>query len=202
MSRWASLILLLTALAATAQTAPPVIQENATFCDGQYALCIKASCEPIISRDKDTNEFTVTGANCVCDVVDGWSMGPDPCSEREPVQSSGKTYLISTYSNLYNKTNSTLTCATASLWAWCYGAPCVVDEKNPTKAVCTCPVMNTPYKTLGGGCRQANCSGLWSAASYAEDWFANNYFAKVMTEDKLPHNPPAGDCANTPASSK
>lgn len=197
-----SLIALLASLSLSAQTTPPTPPAPppsdiaaATFCNGEYALCIKAPCEPIVSRDSDGN-LTITGANCTCQVELGWSMGPDSCDARKPVKSDGRTYLISTYSNFYNKTDLTLTCETPSVWGWCYGAPCVINEDDPTKATCTCPVKTSAYKTLGGSCQQANCSGLWSAASYAQDFFANHYFFKFMTDNKLqpPPNPPARDC--------
>ena len=50
------------------------------------------------------------------------------------------TTLMSTYSNRFNATNKTLSCSsTDTLWAMCYGAPCVIDSKDPNKASCTCP---------------------------------------------------------------
>lgn len=104
---------------------------------------------------------------------------------------------MSTYSNFFNKTSLTLTCPSQeTVWAWCYGAPCSIDPKDPSKAICTCPVQTGPAKTLGGACRGDACTSIWSAASFAEDWFANNYFAYYMKKNDLqpPANPPAQDC--------
>ena len=59
----------------------PVIAAAAdpdTFCKGQYALCIKAACRPIVTRNSD-GTFAVQEANCLCDVENGWSMGPGSC---------------------------------------------------------------------------------------------------------------------------
>jgi hypothetical protein len=109
------------------------LKAAATFCDGTYALCIKAACAPIASRSSGGGN-AIDSALCSCEVVKSWSMGPASCAARMPVQQGGYTYLISTYSNLFNATNKTLTCSsTETLWAWCYGAPCVVDSKDPNK---------------------------------------------------------------------
>ena len=139
------------------------IQNQANFCEGTYALCIKAPCSGIPTLDRLGN-YVIDRALCACDVVEGVSMGPGSCEDREPVTQQGRKYLISTYSNRYNDTNRTLTCENPkTVWAWCYGAPCVVDEKDPGKATCTCPVMQSPMSTLGGNCRQDACEGIWSA---------------------------------------
>jgi hypothetical protein len=124
-------------------------------------------------------------------------MGPGSCQERKPVVADGRTYLISTYSNYFNASNLTLTCPSEStLWAYCYGAPCVVDEKDPSKATCTCPVKTSKMKTLGGNCRLPACRSIWSAGTYADDKFANDHYFKYMTEHHYqpPPLPPAKDC--------
>jgi hypothetical protein len=172
------------------------IQAQATFCDGTYALCIKAPCSPIPTLDRLIN-YQVDHALCSCNVVDGWSMGPGECEDRAPITQGGRTYLISTYSNLYNDQEQTLSCASDdTLWAWCYGAPCVVDEKDPQKAVCTCPVETGPANTLGGDCRQGACDGIWSAATPAGDVFANEHYYQWMKKNQpdQPVNPPAPAC--------
>lgn len=176
------------------------LQEQATFCDGTYALCIKAPCEPIPTLDRLIN-YEVEHALCSCDVVSGWSMGPGACADRAPVTQGGRTYLISTYSNLYNDEEKTLSCdSRETVWAWCYGAPCVVDENDSSKAVCTCPVETGPAGTLGGGCRQAACEGIWSAATPAGDLFANENYYQWMQKNQpdVPVNPPAPKCPVVP----
>src|SRR5262249_33365363 len=123
----------------------PPEMAKAQFCPGPYALCIKALC----------NNPSGTGAgqkvDCSCDIVDGWSMGPGTCKDR-------LTSLMSTYSNYYNTSEKTLFCESKStVWAWCYGAPCTVDAKDPKKAICSCPVQTGPMMTLGGSCDPGNC---------------------------------------------
>jgi len=183
--------LILSCLALPAAAAPPAKKgavkvpprmSKAEFCPGPYALCIKALC---------TNP-SGTGAgqkvDCSCDVVDGWSMGPGTCKER-------LKSLMSTYSNLYNTDNKTLFCESEStVWAWCYGAPCTVDPHDAKKATCTCPVQTGKMMTLGGSCEPANCAKTWSAATPAEDAFANYHFYEVGKSKGA--NPPAAQCGN------
>jgi hypothetical protein len=176
------------------------IQQHATFCEGTYALCIKAPCSAIPTLDR-LGTYAASHALCSCEVVKGWSMGPGACADRQPIEQHGRTYLISTYSNRFNSEEKTLSCADAkTLWAWCYGAPCVIDSKDPGKAVCTCPVQQSAAMTLGGGCRQDACSGIWSAAVPQGDAFANEHFYRYMQKNHpdVPVNPPAAAC---PASS-
>src|ERR1051325_2564956 len=79
------------------------IQNQATFCEGTYALCIKAACTGIPTMDRLGN-YVIDRALCACDVVQGVSMGPGACQDRAPVTQQGRTYLISTYSNRLNDT--------------------------------------------------------------------------------------------------
>src|SRR5262249_32966880 len=119
------------------------------------------------------------------------------CSDRDPVQQGGRTYLISTYSNRFNDARRTLTCSEAkTAWAWCYGAPCVLDEKDPNKATCTCPVMQSAMSTPGGDCEKQACSSIWSAAILEGDAAANRHFYTYMQEHhpNVPVNKPAQAC--------
>ena len=171
--------------AAAGTGAPPSFGGHAVFCHGQYALCIKALCPTPQGLPTPGQKI-----DCECDIVDGWSMGPDTCDDR-------RQNLVSTYSNLYNTTNKTLFCENKStIWAWCYGAPCTVDPKDPKKARCSCPVEQSAAKTLGGNCKPSACDQVWSAATPAEDAFANTYFYKVGKEKGYSPNPPAVGCSN------
>lgn len=173
---------------------------QSTFCDGTYALCIKAPCSPIPTLDRIGNYY-VEHALCECNVVQGWSMGPGSCPDRAPMEQNGRTFLISTYSNLYNAEEKTLACGEGTTWAWCYGAPCVVDELDPSKATCTCPVETGPGSTLGGDCHAGACNGIWSAATPAGDAFANRHYFEWMKRNQpgVPVNPPAAACTAPPA---
>ena len=176
------------------------LKRAAQFCKGEYALCIKAPCTPMASRGK--GGAGVESALCSCDVVDGWSMGPASCDARMPGHDGSFTTLMSTYSNLFNATNRTLSCtSTDTLWATCYGAPCVVDAKDPKKANCTCPLKQSAANTLGGDCQQSACSSIWSAATPQADAGANEIFAAYMKKNNptVPSLPPAAACPATSA---
>jgi hypothetical protein len=179
------------------------IQNQAVFCNATYALCIKAPCVPIPTMDRLGN-FTIDSAACSCSVETGWSMGPGQCADRAPVTQGGRTYMISTYSNFFNNMhgtlNNTLACNSSTPWAWCYGAPCVVDENSPENtATCTCPLQTGPMQTLGGNCTADNCKFIWSAATPAGDNVANELFAAYMQRNGYSHNPPAALCTASPS---
>jgi len=182
--------------------APPAsgpIQEQAVFCDGPYALCIKAPCLPVINESGET-----VSAVCSCVVELGYSMGPAACDARKPVVKNGRTFMMSTYSNYFNTQEKTLTCSFATqIWAWCYGAPCVVDPLDPKKTTCTCPVSTGTMQTLGGKClsNSGGCTELWSAATPANNKFANDYFYAYMKKNhpNYPVNPPAAMCTGPTA---
>lgn len=181
---------------------PPILQEQATFCRGTYALCITAQCAAVPTLDR-LNNYYVTHALCECDVVQdsadhpAWSMGPGACEDRGPVTQNGRTFLISTYSNLYNDTNKEVECGEKTVWAWCYGAPCVVDEADTSKALCNCPLVQGRADLLVSDCSgQDYCSQIWSAAVPAGDCFANHYYYKWMTDNGHTTNPPATLCKN------
>jgi hypothetical protein len=182
------------AFAAAASAAPPgtppTFGGHAVFCNSRYALCIKAYCPT-------PHGMPAAGGtiDCVCDIINGWSMGPDTCEDRQ-------TNLVSTYSNLYNPGHKTVACTSAStLWAWCYGSPCKPDPKNPQKAICTCPVLQSAAVILvpENECKTAACDKVWSAATSQESKFANDYFFTVGKEKGYNPNPPAPSCSATTA---
>lgn len=173
----------------------------AVFCEGPYALCIKAEC--LMLADGQAN-FTFA---CSCDVLPGWSMGPAACSARKPYVKDGITILMSTYSNAYNAKHRTMSCDNEDQkWAWCYGAPCAVDPADPTKAVCNCPIRKGKMQTLGGTCGKTGggCDGRWSAARPVNDKLANDYFYAYMRKNhpNYPTNKPADLCEPVPAPTK
>lgn len=180
---------IMVAASAPAGAATPDIKRPAVFCLGEYALCIRALCNPNPSSN-DT-------VSCACVVENGWSMGPGSCEDRRNAARNGTP--TSTYSNLFNNVDKTLTCASPDTkWAWCYGAPCTVDPNNPKAAICTCPVKTGAMRTLGGHCDHGSCNQIWSAATPQDDRFANNHFYNHMTthHPKYTANEPALACFN------
>ncbi len=165
------------------------ITRQAVFCQGTYALCIRALCTPDPSGG--------TTVECACVVEQGWSMGVGNCASRQPVTKDGVTTIVSSYSNAFNNADKTLTCANKDTkWANCYGASCVVDSHDPKAAACKCPTQTGAMSTLGGSCDHDNCSKIWSAATPAAQHIVSRYFYRYMKQHhpKDPTNPPAAAC--------
>jgi hypothetical protein len=165
------------------------VTRQAVFCQGTYALCIRALCTPDPSGG-DTVE-------CACVVQQGWSMGPGNCASRQPVTKDGVTTMVSSYSNAFNNVDKTLTCANKDTkWANCYGAPCTVDSHDPKAAACKCPTQTGQMSTLGGSCDHDNCSKIWSAATPPAQHIVSRYFYRYMKKHHptYPTNPQAEAC--------
>lgn len=166
---------------------------DAVFCDGYYALCIKALCK--------TPAKGTFVTECHCDVVQGWSMGPAACtvagrSQTTPPAPGGA--IMSTYSNYYNTSEKTLTCGDSTRWAWCYGAPCKVGTDGKT-ATCLCPICASAASTLGGNCKRSNCDQIWSAATPKNDVIANELYYHYLTNKGISVPGPATYCAGSAA---
>ena len=153
-----------------------------TMCNGTYALCIKAPCE---------KKPGASNVPCSCIIQTGWNMGPNSCSDRQK-------NLTSTYSNLFNLGSATVSCPASTEWAWCYGATCQVDPRDPTRAICNCPTSTKPTVILvaASSCSDSSkvCSILWSGAMPAESKFANEYYYWWMTTNGQQSNLPAQAC--------
>lgn len=180
------LALALSAAAASKEPAKPADFPKPLMCNGQYALCIKAPC----TKTQDANH----DVKCACVIENGWNMGPAKISCDQRASS-----LVSTYSNLFNTGSSTISCPAPTDWAWCYGASCDPDPKDPTKkvAICKCPVLTsaTVILTKTEKCGDTSiCRQLWSGALKGESKFANEYYEWWMNHEGHPTNPAAPAC--------
>lgn len=96
-------------------------------------------------------------------------------------------YILSTYSYALNKPY--LTCPAGGDRTVCFGYPCIIDEKGPKRAHCTCPIVygsNKEFKTRGGDCNV--CShGLLQGGAPAEYDLINKIFTKA-TGQPAPSN--------------
>lgn len=151
-----------------------------------YALCIKAPCA------KGTESSDGTTIQCECLMQSGWNLGPNTCEARAKS-------LTSTYSNNFNAYSATVSCPSLTQkWAWCYGATCVPDPNDPSKAICTCPIKTSPAVILVNRelCTKPEqvCGMIWSAAFPAESQFANSNFFSFMKDHGIIANPPAPAC--------
>lgn len=170
---------------------------DAIFCNGTYALCIKAPCTPVAGD--------ATKVSCSCVVEQGWSMGPAACTDAgrsQPYPPPSGTAVMSTYSNLFNTTEHTLTCPSSDTrWAWCFGAPCTVDANDPKRATCLCPVCTSAASTLGGSCHPEACKAIYSAATPINDFFANKLYYDYLKHQGIAVPPPATSCRSEKAPS-
>jgi len=134
-----------------------------TICNNTYALCTSAPCIPDPS-DPDGR------AICNCVVETGVNYGvATTCNDRAPVEVSGTTTLVSTYSFAQAAEKDVLTCAATkeAYWTDCLDVACTVDPRDPTLAICSCNlVKGGEFVTYGGGCDPATCdTAYWSAAT-------------------------------------
>lgn len=177
------LAIALSTAAAEEPKKPADFASPATMCNGTYALCIKAPCE----KKPDSNNLYP----CGCIIQTGWNMGPNSCDDRQK-------NLTSTYSNLFNLGSATVTCPASTQWAWCYGAKCEVDPRDPTRAVCKCPTSTKPTVILVSQsmCSDPSkvCGMLWSGATPGESKFANEHYYWWMTTNGQQSNLPAAAC--------
>jgi len=129
-------------------------QSQSICCNQTYALCIAATCA--LSANGES-------ALCACTVESGWSIGPTACAERAPVQQTGFTTLVSTFSTALYASDDFYQGSGKD--ADCYGKPCIsFDGEN---AVCLCPVGNEShaYWTEGGSCGAPQSGMVYSGAS-------------------------------------
>jgi hypothetical protein len=160
-----------------------------TVCEGKYALCPAAPCVALPAK-VNAQSGTPTEALCDCAVAFGANLGADPCDVR--ATGDEEQYLISTYSYGLVATHPSMTC-TSGAYTNCFGSPCIVDEKDPTRARCTCPIeQNTSgqkFVTQGGQCDTSTCTTvLWSAATVAQNAFANAQLAAGVGLQHAPEN--------------
>lgn len=133
--------------------------KNAIACDQEYALCTSAPCIP----DPRHPDYAI----CSCVVEQGDSVGYKQCEHRKPKQAAFKVKkIISTFSFKQFSTKKNLTCPRGKPWTDCLDAPCTVDPRNASKAICSCKIKHDQtFVTLGGNCDVNTCStGFWSGA--------------------------------------
>ena len=162
--------------------------------EGKYAICDAALCTPLAAQKGPPGSKSVrpTTAVCECQVAEGPNLGPGPCTHRIP-RGPDRRYIMSTYS--YALKNPYLTCSAGNNRTVCFGYPCIIDEKDPSRAHCTCPIEydSKLFRTQGGGCNAANCSAeLWQGGTPAEYKLINEIFSKATGEKPPP------DCPKTP----
>lgn len=153
---------------------------SGTICENTYALCTSAPCTPDPTAPLER-------AICSCIVKSGTNFGiGTTCAGREPVDASGTKKLISTYSFAEAETKDVMTCEGDDYWTDCLDMPCVVDPRDPSKAICTCAIKKGgTFVTYGGSNGDKSCDtntcarSYWSGATQAA--FAQGSVALMAT---------------------
>ncbi|MGA8164334.1 MAG: hypothetical protein WB791_04825 [Waddliaceae bacterium] len=130
------------------------------ICDQEYALCTSAKCIP----DPNNSGNVI----CVCEVRQGKSLGLTPCNQRAPYTDEDNVrHVISTFSLEDFPSKRVMTCPSGKPWANCLDQKCIVDPRDPSKAICVCQTVRTgEFQTLGGNCDLSTCdTGYWSGAA-------------------------------------
>ncbi|HEX4045816.1 MAG TPA: hypothetical protein VHZ76_09145 [Gammaproteobacteria bacterium] len=123
-------------------------------CNSKYALCTTAPCTPMTGKKDEVL--------CACDVKTGYSAATQNC---QPVKQTQAGELV--YSRYY-PVKSYVTCTNNRPWAWCLDKPCIIDKKNPSKAVCACSVVSDlgPYVIVTDKNTATTCTtGIISSAT-------------------------------------
>jgi len=161
-----------------------------TICEGSYALCSAAPCTPTPLADENGLSIAPTDAVCDCVFAQGANVAPGSCADREAEVDQGR--LVSTYSFGLMAIQPTMICD-GGAYTDCFGYPCIVDNDDPTRASCTCAIIDNeldqPFATQGGQCDLDSCrETLWSAATVGADLAANKVLASSMGLSQPPSN--------------
>ncbi|HEV7517647.1 MAG TPA: hypothetical protein VGR07_15210 [Thermoanaerobaculia bacterium] len=147
---WFSLFALsiLAGMAAVVQAEPTckLNPTHLTICHGSYALCDKATCQPIAGTQNVT---------CTCPVLTGPAIASLAQLKGSCTPPPGKVYSLFSTPGF----DSLLRCPKgASHYAQCWNATCILAPGGK-EAACTCPLCTGSFSTPGGDCNVANCSG-------------------------------------------
>lgn len=192
LSAWLAIVVATASLAAAAEAADPASQrlngKGLQMCEGQYAICDAALCAPLAAQAGPPGSKSVqpTTAVCTCEVKVGPNLGPGPCANRKP-SGPNNEYIMSTYS--YALESHYLSCPKGGARTVCFGYPCVIDQKDTSRAHCTCPIKynSEAFQTQGGNCNPASCSNeLWQGGTPAEYKLINELFTKATGEQPPP----------------
>ena len=141
---------LLAGMAAVVQAEPTckLNPTHMTVCQGQYALCDKATCQPIPGTQSVT---------CTCPVLTGLAFASLSQLKGSCTPPRGVVYSLFSEQGF----DSLLRCpkqvsSKNSHYAQCWNATCVLAPDGQ-EAKCTCALCNGDFSTPGGDCNVNNC---------------------------------------------
>jgi len=164
------LILLGVAITAGAMPASSVQAQQFKICEGTFALCTIAPCDPIPGNDKQVA--------CHCTVNNGYSAGQQSC------QGVRDTTAGRQIRSRYYPVHSYAVCSNNRPWAWCLDKPCLIDKNNPEAALCTCDLVKDlgSYVIVTGKYTPATCTtGVISSATVSQITQVTNYIRNEST---------------------
>lgn len=142
-------------------------------CEGTFALCTIAPCDPIPGNDKQVA--------CHCTVNHSYSAGQQPC---QGVKDTPDGQQIR---SRYYPVHSYAVCSNDRPWAWCLDKACMIDKNNPEAALCSCDVVKNlgDYVIVTGNYTATTCTtGLISSATVQQITQVTDYLknkAKALT---------------------
>jgi hypothetical protein len=128
--------------------------QQLTACNGIFALCTIAPCDPIPGNDKQVL--------CHCTVNRGYSAGAEPCQRPQKIDDKQLIH------SRYYPVKSYAICNNDRPWAWCLDKPCIIDNNNPEAAACTCDIAKDKgdYVIVTSNYTSATCTtGVISSAT-------------------------------------
>lgn len=156
-----------------AKPSPPV---DFNVCQGTFANCTEAICDPVSSGGK------ITAFKCKCAVQKGYSLGLNGPGNHNSCQSIPKDgpSVKQKVPSRYAPITSFVVCTNKRPWAACLDAPCIVDHvdaNDPAKgtAVCACP------KTTGSPYGFTPKDGKFSRAGCQDEYVSSATAAQLLT---------------------
>jgi hypothetical protein len=166
-------------------------------CQGTFALCTEAVCDPVITTTADGRKNV--GFSCRCKVQVGYSVGGN-VPKNAPCQSvpTAAPTVGQKVPSRYVPIKSYVACNNQRPWAWCLDSACVVDhvDKNdPTKgtANCACRIATgAPYVYIpsDGKYSRAGCDKEYVSSATVDDALQVTEFLTTPAGTNLPPSLP------------
>ena len=149
--------------------ARPALADNSggsRICEGRYALCSSAQCQPIAGDPAHVQ--------CSCEgPLSGLNIGDSSCEAREDhLTSTFSLWDLTASGHKSAKTSISCIGANANKWAFCLDAPCSADKGAVSRKCQLSPasdyIILTSACPTGDNALHTACAKIWSSASQAE----------------------------------